>query len=606
MLVLATPVLFVAGRRFFVGLWRAARNWTADMNTLVALGTGAAFLYSAVSVLSPGVIGQGSEKVYVYFDSAAVIITLVLFGRVLEYSARQRASEAIRALIRLQPATARIVGEGDEVEVDVSSLAVGDRLLVRPGERIPVDGLVRTGTTSVDESMVTGESLPVEKKGGDRVVGGTINHTGSFEMEATAVGTGTVLARIVKLVEEAQGSKAPIQALADRIAAVFVPVVLAVSLVTFLAWALGDGGSVRLALVRSIAVLIIACPCALGLATPTAIMVGTGVGARRGILFRNADVLERVRTVRTVLFDKTGTITEGRPSVVAVTQLGMRDRNEVLRMVGGVERYSEHPIGWAIVEYVRAQGLSPVAVDGFEAVSGFGVRGTIGETDIVAGNSDLVRQVGVQVDETTKQVSELSGMSTTPVLVVIDGRLEMILGVADRIRSSSPQAVGELRAMGFETVMLTGDDERVARQIAHEAGIQEVVARVLPREKASHVSALQERGKPVAMVGDGINDAPALARADVGIAMGSGTDIAMEAADITLMRADLGGVPEAIKLSRRTLKTIRQNFFWAFVYNSVGIPLAAAGLLHPVVAAAAMAFSSVSVVGNSLRLRRFR
>jgi Cu+-exporting ATPase len=606
MLVLATPVLFVAGRRFFLGFWRASRNRTADMNTLVALGTGAAYLYSAVSVLLPGVIGGGTAKVYVYFDTAAVIITLLLFGRFLEYSARQKASDALRALIRLQPTTATLVQDSGEIEVEVSSLAVGDRVLVRPGERIPVDGIVATGRTSVDESMVTGESLPVEKTGGDRVVGGTINHTGSIEIKTTAVGAGTVLARIVRLVEEAQGSKAPIQALADRIAAVFVPVVLGVSALTFLGWLMADEGSLRIALVNSIAVLIIACPCALGLATPTALMVGTGVGARRGILFRNADVLERLRGVQTVLFDKTGTITEGRPSVDSVSPLGGSSVDDVLSLLGGLERRSEHPIGRAIAEYVRAQGLAIAEVDRFDAVTGFGVRGRAGGKEILAGNIALIRDEGVRVAEHVAMVSALAEEGKTPVLVAIDGRMEMLLAVADRIRESSPAAVRELHTMGFETVMLTGDHEKVARDIAGDAGIQEVVARVLPAEKAGHVLSLQTRGRPVAMVGDGINDAPALAQADVGVAMGSGTDVAMEAADITLMHGDLRSLPEAIRLSRSTLKTIRQNFFWAFLYNSVGIPLAAAGLLHPMVAAAAMAFSSVSVVSNSLRLRRFR
>jgi len=606
LLLLATPVLFVAGRRFFLGFWRATRNRTADMNTLVALGTGAAYLYSTAAVLFPQAVGGGAEDGHVYFDTAAVIITLILFGKVLELSAKRKASDAMRALMTIQPTTATVVRASRELAIEVSRLVVGDRVRVKPGQRIPVDGKVTSGSTSVDESMVTGESLPVEKEVGDRVVGGTINHTGSIELEATAVGAGTMLARIVRLVEEAQGSKAPIQALADKIAGVFVPVVVGISALTFVGWYAGAENGLSLALVNSIAVLIIACPCALGLATPTAIMVGTGVGARRGIFLRNADVLERVRTLKTVLFDKTGTITEGCPSVAGVFPVGSREVDEVLSLLGGLESQSEHPIAGAIMEYVRSKQIEISRLDTFRAVSGFGVRGSSGGREIVAGNSALMRETGVGLEKGEETIATLAGAGKTPVLLAIDGQLEMVVAVADRIKPTSPQAVRALRMMGFETVMLTGDHEKVARGIADEAGIQQVVARVLPDEKAAHVSTLQRRGTPVAMVGDGINDAPALAQADIGVAMGTGTDIAIEAADITLMRGDLRSLPEAIRLSRRTLRTIRQNFFWAFLYNTIGIPLAALGMLHPMVAAAAMAFSSVSVVSNSLRLRRFR
>jgi P-type Cu+ transporter len=602
--LLTTPVLFVTGRRFFEGFLAAARHGTADMNTLVAVGTGAAYLYSTAATLFPEWLG--AHAAHVYFDTAATIITLILLGRYLEAGAKQRASDAIRKLLALQPKTAHLLRNGVETDVPIASVAVQDILRVRPGEKIPVDGVIASGYTTVDESMMTGESLPVEKRVGDKVVAGALNNNGSIEFRATAVGAQTMLAQIITLVEEAQGSKAPIQRLADRIAAVFVPVVIIIAAGTFLVWFFAAGAGFTHAMLNAVAVLVIACPCALGLATPTAIMVGTGVGAGHGILLRNADSLERTRNIQTIILDKTGTITEGKPSVTDVAALNNVDRDRLLAYAASVERRSEHPLASAIAEHGVMKGASLMQVDSFQAVTGYGVVGNVHGELVVAGNSALMDEHGIGTESGRDAAANFAREGKTAVYVAINGTLAGILAVADRIKPSSADAVRALRSMGIDVVMMTGDNEDAARHIAAQANIEKVIAGVRPGQKAALVKAAQKEGKVVAMAGDGINDAPALAQADVGIAMGTGTDVAMEAADITLMRGDLRSLVDAIRLSGRTVRTIRQNLFWAFIYNVIGIPLAALGLLNPMLAAAAMAFSSVSVVSNSLRLKRLK
>lgn len=604
--LLTTPVMLISGRRFFRGFWVTARHLTADMNTLVAVGTGAAYIYSTIAVLFPEVLGLVGRMPEVYFDTTATIISLILLGKLLEASAKARASDAIRKLIGLQPHTARVLRNGTESDISITDVRVGDILLVRPGERIPVDGTITKGASTLDESLVTGESLPVEKNVGAAVIGGTINLNGSVEFRATAVGQGTVLARIVKLVEEAQGSKAPIQNLADTIASVFVPVVIGVAIVTFVLWYFVGGLPFTYALINFIAVLIIACPCALGLATPTAIMVGTGVGARLGVLIRNAHNLEQARMIRTIVFDKTGTITQGKPEVTDVVALNGNGSARLLALTSSLERKSEHPLADAIVRYARQKGIEPGDSDAFQSLTGLGVAGSVDGVPVVAGNLQLMKEYAVNADAVQSDVGRFANEGKTSIVVAIEGRAAGVIAIADAIKPTSPPAIRALREMGIETVMLTGDNAQTAQAIAAQAGVDRVIAGVLPHEKAEHIKALQAGGKVVAMVGDGVNDAPALAQADVGIAMGTGTDIAMETAGITLMNGDLSGVVRAIRLSSRTLRTIRQNLFWAFVYNVIGIPLAALGLLNPIVAAGAMAFSSVSVVSNSLRLRRFR
>jgi Cu+-exporting ATPase len=604
LLLLTTPVVLFPGRRFFKGLWTAARRRTADMNTLVAIGAGSAYGYSLIAVIFPELLGVHEMAVTVYFDSTATIITLILLGKLLEASAKRRASEAIEKLIGLRPATARILRNGSETDVPVARVITGDVILVRPGERIPVDGVITRGSTSLDESMVTGESLPVERSVGNAVIGGTINLNGSIDFRATAVGEKTLLGRIVKLVEDAQGSRAPIQNLADRIASVFVPVVMAIAVLTFVLW-YGIGGiPFTHAMVNFVAVLIIACPCALGLATPTAIMVGTGAGARMGILIRDAESLERMHRVRTVVFDKTGTITTGKPEVTGVVTWDGAGPRDLLTRASSLEWRSEHPLAGAIVRHAIENGAGSEEPEEFQSFTGLGVAGTVGGVPVVVGNLQLMKAHGVSVDLAEPEVAHASARGETSVVVAISGAAAGVISIGDTLKPSAPGAINALHRMGVRTVLLTGDNAITARVIARRAGIDTVIAGVLPDQKAGHIKALQSEGRKVAMVGDGINDAPALARADVGIAMGTGTDIAMEAAGITLMQGDLHGVVRAFRLSKRTLRTIKQNLFWAFIYNVIGIPLAALGMLNPTVAAAAMAMSSVSVISNSLRLKR--
>jgi P-type Cu+ transporter len=611
----ATFVQFVWGRRFLVAAWRGARHLEANMNTLVALGTLAAYGYSLAITLMPELVmgaGIGHET---YFDSAAVIIGLVLFGRWLEARAKGRAAGAVKALLQLRPETARVLRDGGERDVPIGEVVVGDLVRVRPGDRVPVDGRILEGTSSVDESMLTGEPLPVDKGRGDEVVGGSMNRAGTFVLRATRVGRDTTLAQIVTLVEQAQGSKAPIQRVADRVTGWFVPAVIGIALLTFAGWmTLGPEPRLPLALASAIAVLIIACPCAMGLATPTAIMVGTGKGAEHGILIRDGGALEHAGRVTTVVLDKTGTISRGTPSVTAVEPIGI-DRVTLLRLAGAAERGSEHPLAEAIVREALAEGIELPPATTFESVAGRGVRATVDGSEIRIGTEPFLTEAGIDVEAARADVSRVAEGGASPVLVAHDGELVGLVAISDTVKPTSREAIARLRSAGVDVWMLTGDRRATAEAVGREVGIdpERILAEVLPDEKAARIEWLQAGGAVVAMVGDGINDAPALARADLGIAIGTGSDVALEASDVTLVGDDLGGVPAAVRLSRATMRTIRQNLAWAFGYNVLLIPVAAgllfpvAGLLlNPALAAGAMALSSVSVVTNSLRLRGFR
>ncbi|MFO7655050.1 MAG: heavy metal translocating P-type ATPase [Candidatus Krumholzibacteriia bacterium] len=620
---LTTAIMAWAGRHFYVGAWSTFRHRSADMNTLIALGTGAAWLFSVAATVVPGFFLARGVAADVYYEAVVFIIALVLVGNAFESRAKLQTSSALRALARLQPRTARVLradgGQGMALERDipVEDVRHGDLVVVRPGERIPVDGEVVTGESAVDESMLTGESLPVAKGPGDPVFGGTVNRTGSFRLRATALGADSALARIVRLMREAQSSRAPIQRLADRISAVFVPVVMQIAVVTFVVWfvAADTAPAVR-ALAAAIAVLIIACPCAMGLAVPTAVMVATGKGAELGVLIKGGEALQRARSVTIVVLDKTGTVTEGRPVVtdLVVADAGpVADEAELLRLAGSVERVSEHPLAEAVVEDARRRGIVLAETEGFASVTGRGATGRVGERLVAVGNRALMVAEGVDVTPLARRAEELATAGKTAMFVAVDGELAGIVAVADPLRPTAPAAVQRLKRLGLEVVLLTGDSGRTAAAVARAAGIGRVVAEVMPEGKVEEVRRLQESGEVVAMVGDGINDAPALAQADVGMAMGTGTDIAGEAGDVVLMRGDPLAIVEAIRLSRRTLRIMKQNLFWAFVYNVVGIPVAAGALypftgllLSPVLASAAMAFSSVSVVSNSLRLKRFQ
>ncbi len=602
--LLTTLVIAGPGRRFFTVAWTMAKHLTADMNTLVAVGTGTAYLFSSIVTLFPRWLPEAHHAGHLYFDTAATIVTLILLGRMLEARARSRTTDAIRGLAMLRPATARVIRDGIERDIPTSEVRHGDTVIVRPGERLPADGVVERGSSPVDESMITGESMPVDKAAGDKVTGGTVNLSGGLEFRATAVGNETVIANIVRLVEEAQGSKAPIQAHVDRVAAVFVPVVMGVAALTFLGWFTLGGLPFTPAMINFIAVLIIACPCALGLATPTAIMVGTGLGATRGILIKNAGSLERAHSVTTVVFDKTGTLTTGRPSVAQVVAFGSHDESSVLRYAAAVESRSEHPLGRAIVDAARLRNVGPSQVESFGSMTGRGVTAVVAGDAVAVGNTGLMKQHAIGLELSAGAVARISAEGETPVYVAVNGSLAGVIAIGDSLKPGATQVVAGLRAAGIAVVMITGDNEATAGAIAAQAGIDRVIAGVMPGDKAERIRELQAGGEIVAMVGDGVNDAPALARADVSIAMGHGTDIAMQTADITIVSGELGGVTAAIRLSKKTVAAIRQNLFWAFIYNIVGIPLAAFGLLNPLVAAAAMALSSVSVVSNSLRLKK--
>lgn len=610
--LLTVPVLIYAGGHFYRGLWSAFRHRTADMNTLIAVGVTAAWVYSTVAVLAPGLF-PSAELAEVFYDVSAVVIALVVLGQALEIRAKGRSSEAIQKLIGLQPKTARVVRFREVSDIPVEEVVEGDIVLVRPGERIPVDGEIVDGASAVDESMVTGESLPMEKHAGDTVIGATINRTGSFKFRATKVGKDTVLSQIVRMVEQAQGSKAPIQRVVDVVSSYFTPAVVILAILGFMLWyTFGPAPAVVYALVVFVTVLIIACPCALGLATPTSLMVGVGKGAENGILIRSGEALETAHKLDTIVLDKTGTVTRGEPSVTDLVAPG-GSRDEVLRLAAAVEHGSEHPLAEAIVRAARERGIDLAEPVAFEALPGRGVQASVDGRLVLLGNRRLMDERGYAVSELAPVAERLADQGKTPMFVAADGAVLGIVAVADTVKDDSGPAIAALHRMGLEVVMLTGDNERTARAIAQQVGVDRVLAEVLPETKAEHVQALRAEGRRVAMVGDGINDAPALAQADIGIAMGTGTDVAIEAADVTLVKGSLTGVVAAIQLSRATMRNIKENLFGAFIYNTLGLPVAAGVLypafgilLSPLIAAAAMAFSSVTVVTNANRLRRFR
>jgi len=614
-LVLTAPVQFWCGKSFYVGAWKSLKRRVATMDTLIALGTSAAYFYSVFVTFFPGLFTAQGLTPSVYYEVAASVVALILLGKTLENRAKGETSEAIRKLMGLQAKTARILRNGQELEVPLAEVEIGDIVQVRPGEQIPVDGEVIEGYSTIDEAMVTGESLPVKKQVGDEVIGATINKTGSFKFRTTRIGKDTFLAQIVKMVQDAQGSKAPIQKLADQVTGWFVPAVIAVALATFIVW-FNATGNLTLATVTMVEVLIIACPCALGLATPTAVMVGTGKGAENGILIKGAESLELAQKIQIIVLDKTGTLTVGKPTVTDfVTIKGTANSNELnlLQLAASVERNSEHPLGEAVVRYARSQEVTLTDVKDFEAIAGSGVRGIVAGKSIALGTLRWMQELGFDTEYLELRARALESASKTVFWIAVEGKIEAIMGIADALKPSSTQAVKALQKLGLEVVMLTGDNRATAESIAHSAGITRVFAEVRPDQKAAQIKALQAQGKIVAMVGDGINDAPALAIADVGIAIGTGTDIAIAASDITLISGDLQGIVTAIQLSRATMRNIRENLFFAFIYNIAGIPLAAGilypifgWLLNPIIAGGAMAFSSVSVLTNALRLRNFK
>ncbi len=597
-LTFATPVQFAVGWRFYKGAYHALRGGAPNMDVLVSLGTSAAYFFSLAVVVFhiPSAL---------YFDSAALITTLILMGKLLEHKAKAQTSQAVRALVKLQPKTARVVRDGEETDVPVERVIKGDEILVRPGESVPVDGVVQSGGTTVDESMLTGESLPVPKGEGSAVFAATINRTGAFRFRATKIGKDTALAQIIRMVDEAQGSKAPIQQLADKVSGIFVPIVLGVAAVTFLAWFFIAGFTH--ALIYAVAVLVIACPCSLGLATPTALMVGTGKGAELGVLIKGGEALQQAHRITTVVLDKTGTITQGKPTVTDVRPFGVREE-ELLQIAASVEASSEHPLGAAVVDHARVQGIALASVNDVKAIPGYGVEANIEGARVLIGNRSLMDREGIDRSEDSADAVELEAQGKTAMWVAHGARLLGLVAVADTVRETSAQAIADLQGMGIDAYMITGDNRQTAEAIARQVGLapDRVLAQVLPEQKADEVKKLQQQGKVVGMVGDGINDAPALATADVGFAIGTGTDVAIETADIALLRGDLESVVRSIKLAKATMRKIRQNLGWAFGYNTLGIPLAAFGVVSPVIAGAAMALSSVSVVTNSLLLRRFR
>ncbi|NGY90692.1 cadmium-translocating P-type ATPase [Bacillus megaterium] len=604
-LALATPVQFVVGKQFYIGAFKALRNKSANMDVLVALGTSAAYFYSLYSSLKS--LGSSAHTTQLYYETSAILITLILLGKLFEANAKGRSSEAIKKMMGLQAKTAVVVRDGAEIEIPVEEVQKGEVIFIKPGEKVPVDGEIIEGQSALDESMLTGESVPVDKSIGDKVIGATLNKNGFLKIKATNVGKETALAQIIKVVEEAQGSKAPIQRLADYISGIFVPIVVGIALLTFFVWYIWIvPGEFAPALEKLIAVLVIACPCALGLATPTSIMAGSGRAAEFGILFKGGEHLEATHKIDTILLDKTGTVTNGTPELTDVRIAQGYEENELLQLVASAERLSEHPLAQALVAGIKNKGIEIQDPLSFEAIPGHGVRATVQERELLVGTRKLMNQHKVNIDAALEEMTNLEREGKTAMLVALDGKYAGMLAVADTIKETSQEAVSRLKEMGLEVMMITGDNRQTAQAIAVQAGIEHVIAEVLPEGKAEEVKKLQQQGKKVAMVGDGINDAPALALADIGMAIGTGTDVAMEAADITLMRGDLMSIADAIEMSRKTISNIKQNLFWAMGYNTLGIPIAAVGLLAPWVAGAAMAFSSVSVVLNALRLQRVR
>ncbi|MEX2104581.1 MAG: heavy metal translocating P-type ATPase, partial [Bacilli bacterium] len=601
---LATPVQFIIGWQFYVGAYKALSNKSANMDVLVALGTSAAYFYSVYVVFAS--IGSGVHILELYFETSAILITLIILGKLFEAKAKGRSSEAIKKLIGLQAKMATVIRDGQEMSVPIEQVLINDLVIVKPGEKVPVDGEVMEGRSAVDESMLTGESIPVDKSVGDTVIGATVNKNGLLKIKATKVGKETALAQIIKVVEEAQGSKAPIQRMADIISGIFVPIVVGIAVVAFLIWFFFvSPGEFANSLEKAIAILVIACPCALGLATPTSIMAGSGRAAEYGILFKGGEHLETTHKVNTIILDKTGTVTKGKPELTDVIVNGF-DENELLRLVGAAEKNSEHPLAEAIVVGIKDKGIELFNSTDFEAIPGFGIQATVEQHEVLVGTRKLMAKYNVNVETSMDEMIRLETEGKTAMLIAVDGQYAGLVAVADTIKETSKQAVTRLKELGLEVIMITGDNERTAKAIAMEVGIDHVLAEILPEGKANEVKKLQAQGKKVAMVGDGINDAPALATADIGIAIGTGTDVAIEAADVTLMRGDLNSIPDAIFMSRKTITNIKQNLFWALAYNAVGIPIAAIGLLAPWVAGAAMAFSSVSVVLNALRLQRIK
>ncbi len=613
-LIFQTPIQFWVGWQFYVGAWKTAKHKSADMNTLIAVGTSAAYLYSVLATFFPWLFSANGLAANVYFDTAGAIIVLILLGRLLEARAKGQTSEAIKKLAGLQAKTARVVRDGQEMDIPVEKVVIGNLVVVRPGEKIPVDGTIREGHSSVDESMITGESIPVEKNPGDAAIGATINRMGTFTFEATKVGKDTMLAQIIKMVEEAQGSKPPIARLADIIASYFVPAVIAIAIITFAIWYFfGPAPALTYAMLNFVAVLIIACPCALGLATPTSIMVGTGKGAENGVLIRGGEALETAHKLTAIVMDKTGTLTKGEPSVTDIVAFNRHKEEDILRYAASAEKGSEHPLGEAIVNRAKERNIPLISPKDFRAIAGHGIEATIDGRSLQMGNAKLMKEQRIPLNGLEEKAEDLSNQGKTPMFVAIDRGPAGIIAVADTLKENSKEAVDALHKMGIEAVMITGDNRKTAEAIAREIGIDRVLAEILPEGKANEVKKLQAEGKKVGMVGDGINDAPALAQADVGIAIGTGTDVAMESADITLMSGDMRGVVTAIALSKATIRNIKQNLFWAFAYNTILIPVAAGVLfpffgilLNPIFAAAAMGLSSITVVSNALRLRRFK
>lgn len=606
LLILTTPILFIPGKRFFKVFWSNLKHLSFEMNSLVAIGTGAAYSYSAFATLFPELISKNGIIPHVYFDTVGVIITLILMGKVLEDRAKKKTNSAIKKLIELKPKEATILENGKEFKIPLNQLVLGQSVIVKPGEKIPADGKIINGFSTVDESMITGESIPIEKNAGSKVIGGSINKNGTFVFNITALGDNSVLGQIIKLVEDAQGSKAPIQKLADKIAGVFVPAVIGVAIITFFSWLIFDiEHSFVISMINSVAVLIIACPCALGLATPTAIMVGTGLGANKGILIKNGESLEIAHKLTTIVLDKTGTITEGNPVVSDFITFNMQ-QSELLSIVGSIEKRSQHPIAEAIVKYAESNNVKYYEIESFNNIDGFGISAIVNKNMVIAGNKNLMEQYSISMSVIEKKYEEFTSSGKSIVFVAINGELKGLISIEDPIKTTTKSAVEQIKNLGLDIIMVTGDNKRTAKSIADKIGIDNYFAEVLPEGKSEIIKELQQKGKIVAMVGDGINDAPALVNADLGIAIGTGTDVAIESSDITLIKGDLHDVVSAIKISNKTINTIKQNLFWAFIYNVIGIPLAAFGILNPMIGALAMSFSSVSVISNSLRLKRVK